>query len=105
MKLNPFYRSIPLIVLLLAASFSSHAQDLSLRFYPAMGHINLLAPDRIILGDFELRLTSTTKVTLLDNKPGEMADLKLGDFVGATLITINNRHMVDAIFILAEPKQ
>lgn len=68
----------------------------------AIGQIDEIGSKHIIITDSKFKMSPTVKVILINKKPGQLNDLKKGDFVKLTLFKINNVKYVDTINILSE---
>ncbi len=88
-----------LIIFLLLTPFPLWSQETLL----AIGQIDDIGSNYITITDSRFEILSTVKVFLLDNKSGELADLKIGDFVKLSLLKMDNIKYVDTINILSEP--
>lgn len=91
--------------LFLSGLFSTNATAQSplppLPFH-AQGKILSINNSRLNLSDLDLRLLSTVKVILENNKKGDLNDVKPGDYAGVTFITLDKKQYVDTIKILAD---
>lgn len=86
-----------LAICLLLAPLGVQAQGLP---YSTAGKLYSLSNKHINVDDTELRLSPTVKVVLPGNKPGTLAALKKGDFVGVKVTEYRGRSYVDTIFYL-----
>ncbi len=87
---------IPLLLLVLSFPGSLLAQA----FFPAMGQIESITHNSMRLSDNNYKLSPTVKVILSNNKKAVLSEVKAGDLVGVTFITINKQQLIDTIQML-----
>ena len=90
--------------LLAALMFSSSVLAELPSWYPsqfnATGVVFVLSGRSINIDDRPYILSPTVKFATPDSKEADLSQLKLRDFVGFNIITINNRRLVDRIWLI-----
>lgn len=89
--------------LAIALSMSSAmAQSPREIYYPVMGVVTQIKGNKIVVNDRVVKVLPTLKVRLKNNTLGQFSDVKVGQLVGMSLVTINSRRLVDTITILPD---
>jgi len=71
----------------------------------AIGEIDEIGSNYVIITDSKFKILPTAKVYLGDKKPGRMENLNKGDFVKLYLLKINRIEQVEAIHKYDNPEQ
>lgn len=100
MKKMTKYLSKCLVLLIILTPVLSWSQEQQL----AIGQINQISSNYIIVRDIGFKMLPTVKVFLNNKKPGKLKDAKKGDFVRLSLLKINKVKYVDSITILPAPR-
>ncbi len=69
----------------------------------ANGQIDEVGSNYIVITDSKYKTLSVVKVFLANKKPGQMTDLKKGDFVKLKLLKIDKVDYIEAIQVVLEP--
>ncbi len=94
--------SLLLILFSVSGNSVCQAQAQAPVFYEVIGNISSLDNNLIRINDRVLKISPTVKVILKNKRPGNLSDLGSNDFVGIDLITINNKLLIDTIYILPQ---
>lgn len=85
-----------LLVLCLLAPLTTMAQDL---IYDE-GKILKISNSMINLSDVAYKISPVVKVRLLKNKPGQISDLKVGNYAIVSITQIGKKQFVDTIQVV-----
>ncbi len=90
--------------LIVACFFSSSVLAELPNWYPVVfdryGVIDSIDANTIIIDGSQFILSPTAKVATTTNKTSHINEIKLGQTIGANIITINSRKLVDHIWLI-----
>jgi len=69
-------------------------------FYPIIGKITQINKSKMTVSDHIIRISPTVKLKNSGGDDVPLSGIKIGDFVGLNVITINGRQLVDIITML-----
>lgn len=89
-------RSIRYLLILLALPLALVADV----YYITSGELTSITRTQVVAGDMEYRLSPTVKVYLTNGELGGIEQLAIGDDIALKILSLNNRDLVDSIFLL-----
>lgn len=94
--------SIFLAAWLLSTSLLAQSTSWSRGTFGNVGYIGSLKSDSIIIDDSRYRLSATAKFSRIDNSDAGLDQVKKGQLVGYSFLVINNRFIVDHMWLIPE---